>query len=87
MSSNAGKVEAVRALRREYGRALPGFHLTLERRRLDLRIEKAEGERGEDGLERWKNLGLLDWSFGLSGTEDGGGVTVVRQRRPDVETG
>lgn len=57
-------------------------HLVLDKRRVDLRREKVEGERGEDGLEmeeRWKNLGLffvlvLHWSFGLSGADsDGGG--------------
>lgn len=49
---------------------------------MDLRREKVDGERGEDGSEmegRWKNLGLffvlvLHWSFGLSvgGSDDGG---------------
>lgn len=77
-------------------------HLVLEdMRRVDLRREKVEGERGEDGLEErsWKNLGLflavLNWSFGVSGGCNGGvdGVVaalvmgVVRHRSLGLETG
>lgn len=34
-------------------------HLVLGKRKLDLRSEKVEGERGEDGVERLKNRGLF----------------------------
>lgn len=33
--------------------------LTFERRRLALRREKLEGDLGDDGFEKWNNLGLL----------------------------
>lgn len=65
----------------------------MERRRVDLRREKVEGELGDDGLEeRWKNVGLflavaLHWSLGVSGTDAAGtvAVAVVRHRRDGVD--
>lgn len=67
-------------------------HRFLEGRKLDLKREKVEGDRGDDGLERCDNLELilvLHWSFGLSGTDGVGtvAVPVVRQRRLGLETG
>lgn len=57
---------------------------------MDLRREKLEGDLGEEGLEKWNNLGLfvllfflgfeeetLHWSFGLLGTEEVGVVVVA----------
>lgn len=55
-------------------------------RKVVLRRERVEGERGEDGVEERlkKNLGLffavLHWSLGLSGGV-GRVAVVVRQRR------
>lgn len=34
-------------------------HLLLENRRPDLSKEKVDGERGDDGAERWNSLVLL----------------------------
>lgn len=62
----------------------------MERRKVDLSREKVEGDLGDEGLERWKNVGLflavLHCSLGLSGAETGV-LVEVRQRRPELETG
>lgn len=75
-------------------------HLLFARRRLDLSNEKVDGERGEEGADLLKNLGLfpvLQWSFTLCGADElvgtatvcvpSGGMTVVLQRRLGPETG
>lgn len=78
------------------------FLLTLERRRVALRLRREkvveDGDLGEDGLEKWNNLGLMDffedgvlhWSFGLLGTDEVAVwlvATVVRHRRLGLGTG
>lgn len=63
------------------------MNLTLDKRRVDLRSEKVEGERGEEGFERWNNLEfslVLHRSclgLSLAGTV-ASSVAVVRHRRP-----
>lgn len=64
-----------------------------------MRREKLEGDLGEEGSEKLNNLGLMDffgvevlqWSFGLLGTEDVGVVAVVvvvvLHRRLGLDTG
>lgn len=64
---------------------------------LDLSKEKVEGERGEEGVERWNNLGLslvLIRSLGLGGAEligtaafGGAGEAAVLHRRIGLDTG
>lgn len=75
-------------------------HLLLESRKLVLRSEKLEGDFGEDGRERRKNLGLflvvvLQWSLGLLDADAvvlivvsaAAAVVVVLHRRLGLETG
>lgn len=53
-----------------------------------LRSEKLDGDLGEEGLERWEDLGVLGflhWSFGLLGSEEVVvAATEVRHRRLEV---
>lgn len=53
-------------------------HRALDRLKLDLKREKAEGDRGDGGFNPWLLLVVLHWSFGLSG---GGTISTVRERR------
>lgn len=66
------------------------MNLTLERRKVDLSREKVEGDLGDEGLERWKIVGLflavLHCNLGLPGAETGV-LAEVRHLRPELETG
>jgi hypothetical protein len=67
-------------------------HLFFVKRRLDLRSEKVEGDRGEDGFDRLKNPELclvLHFSFGLTGADSvviTSAAAVVLHLSPELES-